>query len=98
MSSVSKIKLPNNTVVDIADKISGYGKFVHLTNESSMPSSPDPDTLYLIDDDGSTSGGASVNAVLYSAQTLTSEQQAQARANIGIDGIIGDIETLLAAL
>ena len=97
MSSVSKIKLPNNTVVDIADKISGYGKFVHLTSESDMPATPDPDTLYLIDDDGS-SGDSVVNAVLYSAQTLTTAQKAQARTNIGIDEIVGNIETLLAAL
>ena len=97
MSSVSKIKLPNNTVVDIADKISGYGKFVHLTSESDMPATPASDTLYLIDDDGS-SGDSVVNAVLYSAQTLTSTQKAQARTNIGIDEILGDIETLLAAL
>lgn len=28
-------------------------KQVHLTDESEMPASPDSDTLYLIDDDGS---------------------------------------------
>lgn len=44
-----------------------YAKKVHLSDESDMPASPDADTLYLIDDDGSgggisdvTLGGSSV--------------------------------------
>lgn len=51
-------------------------KQVHLTDESEMPASPDPDTLYAIDDDGEV-------LVSTSAQTLTSAQKAQARTNIG---------------
>lgn len=38
------------------------------------------------------------DVVLYTAQDLTEEQQAQARANLGIDQIIGDISAALDAI
>lgn len=50
-------------------------KQVHLSNESSMPASPDASTLYLIDDSGEV-------LVSTSQQSLTSAQKAQARTNI----------------
>lgn len=65
-------------------------KQVHLTDESDMPASPDPDTLYVIDDNEEV-------LVSTSQQSLTSAQQAQARTNIGA-AATSDIPTTVASM
>lgn len=52
-------KLPvSDTQYITPDQIAAH-KRVHLTDESDLPATPDSNTLYLIDDDGSGGGGSS---------------------------------------
>lgn len=50
-------KLPVSDTQYITPEQIAISKRVHLTDESDMPASPDSNTLYLIDDDGSGGGG-----------------------------------------
>lgn len=52
-------KLPVSDTQYITPEQIATSKRVHLTDESDMPASPDSNTLYLIDDDG-TGGNANI--------------------------------------
>lgn len=69
-------------------------KQVHLEDESDMPASPDPDTLYLIDESPGIFEQTS-NKVTTLSSSSTNTQYPSAKC---VYDIVGDIETLLAAL
>lgn len=69
-------------------------KQVHLADESDMPASPDSNTLYLIDESPVTYEQTS-NKVTSLSSSSTDTQYPSAKC---VYDIIGDIETLLAAL
>ena len=69
-------------------------KQVHLTDESDMPASPDADTLYLIDEPNATYENT-LNKVTSLSSSSTDTQYPSAKC---VYDIVGDIETLLAAL
>lgn len=69
-------------------------KQVHLTDESDMPASPDADTLYLIDEANVTYENT-LNKVTSLSSSSTHTQYPSAKC---VYDIVGDIETLLAAL
>ena len=69
-------------------------KQVHLTDESEMPASPDASTLYLIDESSVTYEQTS-NKVTSLSSSSTDTQYPSAKC---VYDLVGDIETLLAAL
>lgn len=69
-------------------------KQVHLQDESEMPVSPDADTLYLIDESAVTFEQTSHKVTSLSSLS-TDTQYPSAKC---VYDIIGDIESLLAAL
>lgn len=69
-------------------------KQVHLTDESDMPASPDVSTLYLIDETPATFEQIS-NKVTSLSSASTNTQYPSAKC---VYDIVGNIETLLAAL
>ena len=73
-------------------------KQVHLTDESDMPASPDEGTLYLIDE-GNVTYEQTSNKVTSLSSASTNTQYPSAKAVYDhVDSIVGNIETLLAAL
>lgn len=77
--AISKIQLPSNSVEDIHDA------------RIPAPASADNSKVLGVTDTSGTLGwvaqsGGSSNAVLYTAQSLTDAQKAQARSNIGTLG------------
>ena len=69
-------------------------KQVHLTDESDMPASPEADTLYLIDEPDVDYEQTS-NKVTSLSSASTNTQYPSAKC---VYDLIGDVETLLAAL
>ena len=88
---------PDENTLYLIDGIGGgSSKIVHLDDESEMPVSPDPDTLYVIDETGGGSGYETTsNKVTSLSSSSTDEQYPSAKC---VYDLVGDIETLLAAL
>lgn len=87
-------KLPvSDTQYITPDQIAAH-KRVHLQDESEMPASPDADTLYLIDESSVTYEQTSHKVTSLSSSS-TDTQYPSAKC---VYDIVGDIETLLAAL
>ena len=76
------------------DGSGGNANIVHLEDESDMPASPDSDTLYVIDE---TPGAfeETANKVTSLSSSSTDTQYPSAKC---VYDLVGDIETLLAAL
>lgn len=76
------------------DGSGGNANVVHLEDESEMPANPDPDTLYVIDESAVTYE-QTTNKVTSLSSNSTDTQYPSAKC---VYDLIGDVETLLAAL
>lgn len=87
-------KIPVSDTQYITPAQIATSKQVHLTDESDMPASPDADTLYVIDE---TPGAfeQTANKVTSLSSSSTDTQYPSAKC---VYDLVGDIETLLAAL
>ena len=74
-------------------------KRVHLQSESEMPVSPDANTLYLIDETNTNVYELLANKVTSLSSSSTNTQYPSAKCVYDhVAAIVGNIETLLAAL
>lgn len=96
VAGTEKIPVSDTQYITPSQVLSGYKKVVYLTSESSMPASPDADTLYVILDDGaSTNYQLKSNLVTSISSSSTDTQYPSAKC---VYDLLGDVETLINAL